>query len=87
VLSAQERTVHGQGPDGPRPGVGLGFPAQQPDGPRTRAGRSARTQGAAKVAGDAWSRSREGPPRGGEILGVVLARQADLDSSNRRRVK
>jgi hypothetical protein len=27
VLSAQGRTVRGQGPDGPRPGVGLGFPA------------------------------------------------------------
>jgi hypothetical protein len=27
VLSAHGRTVRGQGPDGPRPGVGLGFPA------------------------------------------------------------
>jgi hypothetical protein len=27
VLSAQGRTVHGQGPNGPRPGAGLGFPA------------------------------------------------------------
>jgi hypothetical protein len=27
VLSAQARTVRGQGPDGPRPGAGLGFPA------------------------------------------------------------
>jgi hypothetical protein len=27
VLSAQGRTVRGQGPDGPRPGAGLGFPA------------------------------------------------------------
>jgi hypothetical protein len=27
VLSAQGRTVRGQGPDGLRPGAGLGFPA------------------------------------------------------------
>jgi hypothetical protein len=27
VLSAQGRTVHGQGPDGSRPGARLGFPA------------------------------------------------------------
>jgi hypothetical protein len=27
VLSAQGRTIHGQGPDGPWPGTGLGFPA------------------------------------------------------------
>jgi hypothetical protein len=26
VLSAQAWMVHGQGPDGPRPGAGLGFP-------------------------------------------------------------
>jgi hypothetical protein len=26
VLSAQARTVHGQGPDGPRPGTGAGDP-------------------------------------------------------------
>jgi hypothetical protein len=37
VLSAQERTVRGQGPDGLRPGAGLGFPACQ-------AGRFARAQ-------------------------------------------
>jgi hypothetical protein len=27
VLSAQTWTVRGQGPDGPRPGAGLGFPS------------------------------------------------------------
>jgi hypothetical protein len=27
VLSGQARTVHGTGPDGPRPGARLGFPA------------------------------------------------------------
>jgi hypothetical protein len=27
VLSGQARTVRGQGPDGPRPGARLGFPA------------------------------------------------------------
>jgi hypothetical protein len=64
VLSAQGRTVRGQGPDGPRPGAGLGFPAQRPNGPRLRRGR----RRSPAVPG---SRSREGPRRGGEILGVV----------------
>jgi hypothetical protein len=64
VLSAQGRTVCDQGPDGPRPGAGLGFPACRPDGPRMCGGgeRSPAAPG---------SRSREGPRRGGEILGVV----------------
>jgi hypothetical protein len=53
VLSAQGRTVRTQGPDGPRPGAGLGFPACRPDGPHLGAGRSMRAQGAAKVAGGA----------------------------------
>jgi hypothetical protein len=59
VLSAQARTVRGQGPDGPRPGTGAWVPC-------LTAGRSARAQGAAP-----GSRSREGPHRGGEILGDV----------------
>jgi hypothetical protein len=42
---------------------------------------------AAKVAGGAWISLPGGTPSGEEILGVVLARQADLDSSNRRRVE
>jgi hypothetical protein len=71
MLSAQGRTVRAQGPDGPRPGARLGLlpdgrtvRAQGPDGPRVRrgGGRSPTTPG---------SRSREGPRRGGEILGVV----------------
>ena len=71
VLSAQGRTVRGLGPDGPRPGARLGLlpdgrtvRALGPDGPRVRRddGRSPTAPG---------SRSREGPRRGGEILGVV----------------
>jgi hypothetical protein len=60
-----------QGPDGPRPGARLGLlpdsrtiRALGPDGQRVRrgGGRSPAVPG---------SRSREGPRRGGEILGVV----------------
>jgi hypothetical protein len=70
VLSAQERTVRAQGSGGPRPGARLGLlpdgqtvRALGPDGPRVRrgGGRSPAPR----------SRSREGPRRGGEILGVV----------------
>jgi hypothetical protein len=51
-----------------------------PDGPRVcRGGGSRRRR--------PGSRSREGPRRGGEILCDVYARQADLDSSNRRRAE
>jgi hypothetical protein len=50
--------------DGPRPGVGLGFPAWRPDGPRVRRGRR-------RLPAAPRSRSREGPCRGGEILGDV----------------
>jgi hypothetical protein len=71
VLSAQEWTVRAQGPDGPRPSARLGLlpdgrtvRALGPDGPHVRrgGGRSPTAPG---------SRSREGPRRGGEILGVV----------------
>jgi hypothetical protein len=34
VLSAEARMVHGQGPDGPRPGAGAGSLPNGPDGPR-----------------------------------------------------
>jgi hypothetical protein len=51
VLSGQARTVRGAGPDGPRPGTRLGFPAWWPDGPRPRAGRSA-----------TWRQGRLPPP-------------------------
>jgi hypothetical protein len=64
VLSAQARTVRGQGPDGPRPGTGARVPC-------LTAGRSARTQRRRKSPAAPGSRSREGPRRGGKILGVV----------------
>jgi hypothetical protein len=43
---------------------GLAFPAWRPDGPRPRAGRSARAQGATKVAGGAWISLPGGTPSG-----------------------
>jgi hypothetical protein len=72
VLSGQARTVRGLGPDGPRPGAGarvLYLTAGRsapwgPDGPRVRRGGGSRRR-------RPGSRSREGPHRGGEILGVV----------------
>jgi hypothetical protein len=71
VLSAEARTVRGQGPDSPRPGTGAWVPC-------LTAGRSApkgRTvhacAGAAKIAGGAWISLLEGTPSGGEILDVV----------------
>jgi hypothetical protein len=71
VLSAQGQTVRGQGPDGPQPGARLGFlpdgrmvRALGPDGPRVHRGGG----GSPAAPG---SRSREGPRRGGEILGDV----------------
>jgi hypothetical protein len=71
VLSAQGRTVRTQGPDGPRPGARLGFlsdgrtvRALGPDGLRVH-------RGGGRSAAAPGSRSREGPCRGGEILGVV----------------
>jgi hypothetical protein len=64
VLAAQARMVRGQGPDGPRPGTGLRVSCLM-------AGRSVRVQGRRKSPPASGSRSREGPRRGGEILGVV----------------
>jgi hypothetical protein len=71
VLSAQGRTIRVQGPDGPRPGARLGLlpddrmvRALGPDGPRVR-------RGGGRSPAAPGSRSREGPRRGGEILGVV----------------
>jgi hypothetical protein len=59
------------GPDGPRPGARLGLlpdgrtvRALGPDGPRVR-------RGGGRSPAAPGSRSREGPRRGGEILGVV----------------
>jgi hypothetical protein len=62
------RTVRGQGSDGPRSGVGLRVSGRQGFLP---AGRSAHAQGRRKSPAAPKSRSREGPCRGGEILGVV----------------
>jgi hypothetical protein len=70
ALSGQARTVRGLGPDSLRPGAGakvlfltVGRSAPwRPDGPRVRSGSRRRRPG---------SRSREGPRRGGEILGDV----------------
>jgi hypothetical protein len=72
VLSAQGRTIRGLGPDGPWPGAWLGLLCLTvgrsapwgPDGPRVRRGGGSRRR-------RPGSRSREGPRRGGDILGVV----------------
>jgi hypothetical protein len=72
VPSGQARTVRGLGPDGPRPGAGARFLCLTagrsapwgPDGPRVRRGGGSRRR-------RPGSRSREGPRRGGEILGDV----------------
>jgi hypothetical protein len=96
VPSAQGRTVHAQGPDGPRPGARRGGAlCARADCPRPGAGRSAawcaaraslpdgRTvralgpdsprvrRGGGGSPAAPGSRSREGPRRGGEILGGV----------------
>jgi hypothetical protein len=64
VPSTEARTVRGQRPDGPRPGTGAGVPC-------LTAGRSACAQGRRRSPAAPGSRSREGPRRGGENLGVV----------------
>jgi hypothetical protein len=70
VPSAQGRTVRAQGPDGPRPSARrggalcTGVDGLGPDGPRVR-------RGGGRSPAAPGSRSREGPRRGGEILGVV----------------
>jgi hypothetical protein len=50
----------------------LGFLLDEPDGPRLVAERSAHAQGQRSSLTAPGSRSREGPRRGGEILGCVL---------------
>ena len=64
VLSAEARMVRGTGPDGPRAGAGA-------TPPLCTSGQSARTQGRRSSPAAPKSRSREGPRRGGEILGGV----------------
>jgi hypothetical protein len=64
VSSAEARTVRGQGSDSPRSGTGAGVPC-------LTTGRSARAQGRRRSPAAPGSRSRKGPRRRGEILGVV----------------
>jgi hypothetical protein len=64
VLSVQAQTVRDLA-------QGLGSLPDVPDGPRPGVRRSARAQGRRSSSAVPASRSREGPRRGGEILGVV----------------
>jgi hypothetical protein len=50
---------------------GSGSLRDESDGPRLEAGRSARAQGWQSSPAAPESRSRDGPHRGGEILGFV----------------
>jgi hypothetical protein len=67
----EAQTVHGQGPNGPRPGAEAGSLPDGADGLCLMAGRSARAQGRQSSPVASLSRSREGPRRGGEVLGLV----------------
>jgi hypothetical protein len=60
-----------RGADGPRPGGGQSATWYRDCVPCLTAGRSARAQGRRRSPAAPGSRSREGPRRGGEILGVV----------------
>jgi hypothetical protein len=62
VLSVEARTICGQGSYGPRSGAGLASLPDEPAG--TRVCRGQRNSTAAP-----GSRSREGPRRGGQVLG------------------
>jgi hypothetical protein len=66
VLSAEAGTVCGTGPDDLRPGAGATPPLRT-------SGRSAMVQRVFFLAADLDLASREGPRRGGEIVGCVLA--------------
>jgi hypothetical protein len=59
----------------------------RPDGPRMGLRRSAIAQRVFFFAADLDLASREGPRRGGEIVGCVRRRQATQDASSRRRAK
>jgi hypothetical protein len=61
------------GEDGPRPGAAATLLYVCPDGPRLGLGRSAMAQRVFFFAADLDLASREGPRRGGEIVGCVLA--------------
>jgi hypothetical protein len=66
VLSAEARTVHVQGPDGPQPGAGAGSLPDGPDGPCLEASDVQRSLPAMP-----GSHSREGFRQGGDVLGLV----------------
>jgi hypothetical protein len=73
VFSAEARMVRDTEPDGPRPGVGALLLCVRPDGPRLGLGRSTMAQRVFFFTADLDLTFREGPRRGGEILGCVLA--------------
>jgi hypothetical protein len=60
------------GADDPRPGAGAVFLPDETDGPCLEAGRSVHAQGQRSLSAAPRSCSREGPCRGGEVLGFVL---------------
>jgi hypothetical protein len=64
--STEARTIRGIGPDGPRPGAGATPPLRT-------SGRSVMAQRVFFFAVGLDLASREGPCRGGEIVGCVLA--------------
>jgi hypothetical protein len=73
VLFAEVQTVRGIGSDGLRPGCrSVSSSCVHPDGPHLGLGRSAITQSVVFFAANLDLASREGPHRGGEILGVCL---------------
>jgi hypothetical protein len=72
VLSAGPRTVRVQEPNGLRSGAEARFLPNEPGGSCLVVGRSARPQGRWSSSTVPESCSREGPRRGGEILGFVL---------------
>jgi hypothetical protein len=94
MLSVQGRTVHDQEPNGPRPGVGLGYclsaGRSAPWGLTIRAlGRTVRA-----CAGDGKGRRRrlnlapgKDPVTEERSYELSTLGQTDLDSSNRRRVE
>jgi hypothetical protein len=58
--------------DGLQPGIEARVFADELDGPRLMTGRSTRAQRRRSSPTSPRSRSREGPRRGGEIIGFVL---------------
>jgi hypothetical protein len=73
VLSAEAQTVHGTGPDGPPLAQERLLLCVHLNGPRLGLGRSTMAQRVFFFVADLDLTSREGPRRGGEIVGCVLA--------------